>query len=86
MAKKHITGVVTNSAGATAPFSGDIDITEVPVISSVTVTPQSAPAGTVRLIRIVAADPQGLPLAYVCLVDGVPAAPTANVGEFTWNS
>lgn len=80
-----ITGTVTNAGGASAPFSGTIDVVEVPVIDGVSVVPQSAPAGTLRTITVSAHDPGGLPLSYACFVNGFLATPVAGQpGMFTF--
>jgi hypothetical protein len=85
MAQKHnISGTVTNAGGASQPFTGTIEIVEAPVISGVTVVPQSAPSGTLRTITVVAHDPQDLALTYECTVNGAPAAAVAGQpGVFT---
>ena len=68
------------------PFTGTITIVDSlpPVIDSVTVNPQSAPAGTLRTITISAHDPQGQPLTYTCKVGSVDAQPTAQPNVFTF--
>ena len=68
---------VTNSKGASASAPGHINIVDPPVISSVTVTPDPAPAGTLRTIVINATDPAGLALSYSLTVDGVAVNPVS---------
>jgi len=85
MSTKQITGTVRNADGGMAPFSGTISIAGIPVINSVTVTPQSAVVGTPRIIRVLATDPDGLALTYECSVDGVALVQSATLGEFSWN-
>lgn len=85
MSTVTLTGTVTDSAGATAPFSGTIIIANAPIISSIVVVPLSAPANTLRTITINATDPNtpALPLTYTCVVNGKPATATAAPNVFT---
>lgn len=86
MTTYQITGTATNAAGLSMPFSGTINTSPAvlpPVVNSVSVVPQTAPAGTLRTITINASDPQGQPLTYTCLVSGSPATPTAQANIFT---
>lgn len=85
MATVNITGTVVDSAGASVPFSGIITIAAAPVVSSVSVVPLTAPAGTLRTITINAIDPNvpPLPLTYTCLVGGVAATATSTPNVFT---
>lgn len=85
MQTKQIAGIVKNSDGSTAPFTGTISVSGVPVIHSLTVTPQSAGVGTERKIVVLATDPDGLALTYACSVDGVALPATSVPGEFSWN-
>lgn len=86
MTTLNITGNATNEAGLVTPFTGTINIVDnaPPVIDSVVVNPQSAPAGTVRTITINAHDPQSQPLTYTCKVGGVDAKTTAQPNVFTY--
>lgn len=85
MATVTFIGTVTDSAGASAPFTGTINVANAPIISSVSVVPLSAPAGTLRTITINATDPNTppLPLKYTCKVNNVAATPTAVPNVFT---
>ncbi len=83
MSNLAINGTVTNASGISASFSGNITIVDPPVVVSVTVVPQSAPAGTLRTITIAATDPQGQALVYSCKVNGVDATATAQPNVFT---
>jgi hypothetical protein len=86
MSTLNVTGTATNSAGLSSPFSGVITVTDPvlpPVIDSVTVSPASAPTGTMRTITITAHDPGGLALTYTCLVNGAAATPTSQPNVFT---
>lgn len=84
MSTKQITGLVSNTDGSTAVFSGTIVVSEPPIVQSVTVLPALAGAGVPRSITIVASDPNGEALNYQCSVDGVALAPTATPGVFVW--
>lgn len=70
MSTVTVSGTVVDAAGLSHPFAGTITIEGPPVISSVTIVPASAPAGTLRTITIVATDPQGGALTYTCTVPG----------------
>lgn len=85
MSTVTFTGTVTDTAGASAPFTGTITVANAPVISSVSVIPLSAPSGTLRTITINATDPNtpALPLKYTCLVNGVAATATSVPNVFT---
>jgi hypothetical protein len=85
-----ITGTVKNEAGLETAFTGTINVVDPvvrpPVVSSVVVTPASAPVGTLRRITITASDPQGQVLTYTCKVGTQNATPVAgqpNVFTFT---
>jgi len=80
MANVIFSGSVVDPNGVSAPFSGLITVNTPGVgITSVTVVPQSAPAGTLRMITIVAT---GLsPLIYNLTVGGVAQSPN-NSGVF----
>jgi len=84
MSTLNVTGVVTNESGASSPFSGAITVIDPPVVNSVVVNPQSAPAGTLRTITVNATDPQEQALTYACKVNGVDATPTAQPNVFTF--
>jgi len=84
MATLQVTGTVTDAQGLTAPFTGTIQTQSAPVVSSVTVSPQSAPVGTLRTITINASDAEGGPLTYACFVEGQAATPTAQPNVFTF--
>ena len=86
MANLTVTGTVTDSAGLSTPFTGNITTLSGPVINGVVITPQSAPAGTLRTITINATDPNTPPLAltYTCLVAGTPATATSQPNVFTY--
>lgn len=88
MATLTVTGTVTDTAGLSTPFNGTITTNPVllpPIIDSVTVAPDPASVGTLRTITILAHDPNSpaLGLVYTCLVNGVPATPTAQPNVFT---
>lgn len=83
MATLNITGTATNASGVATPFTGTITVVEAPVISGITVNPQSAPAGTLRTITVIASDPQGQALTYTCMVNGVNANSTSQPNVFT---
>lgn len=87
MATLQVTGTVTDNAGLVTPFTGTI-ITQntAPVVDSVVVSPQSAPAGTLRTITINAHDAEGGPLTYTCFVEGVAATATAQPNVFTFTA
>lgn len=88
MATFNVTGTATNVAtGQSATLTGSFVTTAAPpVISSITVVPQSAAAGTLRTITINATDPQGGVLTYTCLVNGAPATATAQPNVFTYTA
>lgn len=56
-----------------------------PVIVSVTVTPEIAGPGVQRKIKVVATDPNNLPLTYQCVYNWIQLKPTNVIGEFVWN-
>jgi hypothetical protein len=58
-----ITGTVTDSSGLAAPFSVVVQLDAVS-ITSATVSPSSAPAGTTRTLTLTASSLQGLPLTF----------------------
>jgi hypothetical protein len=80
----NITGTATNQAGVATSFTGTISVVDAPVVNSVVVNPQSAPAGTMRTITINATDPQGQPLTFTCKVNGTNATATAQPNVFTF--
>lgn len=59
-----ITITVTDANGLTASFTAFADVQTPPVISSVTVVPQSAPAGTSRTVTVNATG--SAPLSFTC--------------------
>jgi len=59
-----ITITVTDANGLSATFTAFADVQVAPVISSVTVVPQSAPAGTPRTVTVNATG--AAPLSYTC--------------------
>lgn len=77
MSTLQITGTVTDADGNQSSFTGQIVVQNAPVVQSVVVTPLSAPAGTLRQIKINATDADGGPLTYTCFVDGQPATQDA---------
>lgn len=84
MATLQVTGTVTDAGGLRTPFTGTIVTQSAPVITSVVVSPQSAPTGTLRTITINATDVDGGPLTYTCFVEGVAATATAQPNVFTF--
>jgi len=86
MSSLAVTGTVTNEAGLSVPFTGIINTLDAPVVSSVSVSPDPAVAGTLRTITIAATDPQGQALTYTCKVNGVDATPTATPNVFTFTA
>jgi len=86
MSSMAVTGTVTNESGLSVPFTGIINTIDAPVVSSVSVSPDPAVAGTLRTITIAASDPQGQNLTYTCNVNGVAATPTATPGVFTYTA
>jgi hypothetical protein len=86
MANLTVTGTVTDAAGLSTPFTGNITTLSGPVISSVVIAPQSAPSGTLRTITINATDPQNSAMTYTCLVAGVAATSTAQPNVFTFTA
>lgn len=84
MAVLQVTGTVTDNAGLQTPFTGTITTQSAPVVQSVVVSPQSAPAGTTRTITINATDPDGGALTYTCFVEGQAATPTGQPNVFTF--
>jgi hypothetical protein len=80
MAILQVTGTVVDGDGLSTPFTGTINTSTPPVISSVTIVPQSAPVGTTRMITIVAVGTP--PLTYNLSVSGV-AQPPNSTGIFT---
>jgi len=88
MATFNVTGTVTDADGLSTPFTGSFTTASPPVVNSVTISPQSAPAGTLRTITISATDPNtpGGPLTYTCSVNGTPATATAQANVFTFTA
>jgi predicted secreted protein len=64
MATFPITITVTDANGLTQSFTAFADTQAPPVISNVTVVPQSAPAGTSRTVTVTATGAG--PLSYTC--------------------
>jgi hypothetical protein len=77
MAVFQVTGTATNVDGTTN-FTGTINTTAPPVVTSVTVVPQSAPAGTPRTITVVATGTA--PITYNLTS---PVVQTNTTGVFT---
>ena len=75
MSIKSITGTVTNSAGKSVEFGGQVNIKDDPVVTDVLVTPDPAPSGTMRIITVTATDPRNSILTFTCQVDGLEAKP-----------
>ncbi|MDD1679686.1 MAG: hypothetical protein LUO93_10960 [Methanomicrobiales archaeon] len=83
MKTKTITGAVTDERGNSIPFSGTINVEEL-MVTSLTVTPDPAPPGKLRVINITVANPQNKSLTYTCQVDGTDATPVdGRPGQFT---
>ena len=79
MAVLQVTGTVVDADGQSTPFTGTITTTSTsPTVTSVTVVPQSAPAGTLRTITVVATG--DAPLTYNLTA---PAVATNTTGVFT---
>lgn len=64
MAISPITIKVTDANGLSETFTAFADVQAPPVINSVTVVPQSAPAGTARTVTVSASG--AAPLSYTC--------------------
>lgn len=88
MSTLTVTGEVKNESNLVATFTATINVIDAPkppVVKSVTVAPDPAPAGTLRTITIVASDPQGQALTYTCKVGTQNATPVAGKpGVFTF--
>jgi len=84
-----ITGLVTDTGGASSPINGVISVLSPPVVDSVIVSPPSGPLGTLFTITVNAHEvnvPPQLPLTYTVFVNGAPATPTAQANIFTYQS
>ena len=77
MALKTIAVKVTNALGLSTDGSHPLTVADPPVISAINVTPDPAPANTLRTITVSASDPQNLALTYAVTVDGVAATQDA---------
>ena len=83
MKTKTISGAVTDDKGNSVPYSGMINVDEI-TITGVTVAPDPAPPGKLRIITVTATNPLNKNLSYTCQVDGVDATPVeGRPGQFT---
>ena len=80
MAVFQVTGTATNVDGTTN-FTGTINTVAPPVVTSVTVVPQSAPVGTPRTITVVATGTA--PITYNLTAPGTPQSNTTGVFTVT---
>lgn len=87
MSSLAVTGTATNESGLSSPFTAIINVIDAPLISGVTISPDPAVAGTLRMITVAATDPQGQNMTYTCKVNGVDATPVAGQpGKFTYTA
>ncbi len=90
MAILQITGSVADNAGNSVPFNAQANQSAVDVITivSAVVSPDPAPAGTMRTLTVVATSSLGLPLtATILAVPGGPVftpVPNQPAGTFAW--
>jgi hypothetical protein len=90
MSTIQITGTVSDNAGNSVPFTAAANVSAQDVITivSATVSPDPAPAGTMRTLTVVATSSLGLPLTATILV--IPNGPVFTpvggqpAGTFVW--
>lgn len=88
VATLNITGTVTDKDGNSVPFSATANqsASDLITISSVTVTPDPAVAGTMRTLTVVAVSSLGEVLTATVSATGVTFTPVTGqpAGQFQW--